>query len=61
VRAPRATPAELRALTEPALAEGAAGRLRRVIEQRFLLERAGDARAALLSRVTIGRTREMNP
>jgi NADPH:quinone reductase len=51
-----ATPEELRALTEDALAEAAAGRLRPVIGQRFPLERASDAHAAIESRATIGKT-----
>ena len=56
VRLPRATPEELRAATETALAEGAAGRLRPVIGQRFPLDRAGAAHAAIESRATIGKT-----
>ncbi|MBM0239964.1 zinc-binding dehydrogenase [Micromonospora sp. ATA32] len=53
---PAPTPAELRAFTERALAEGAAGRLRPVIGQRFPLERAAEAHAAIESRATIGKT-----
>ncbi|MET7966075.1 zinc-binding dehydrogenase [Micromonospora sp. NPDC005305] len=53
---PGGTPAELRALTEQALAEGAAGRLRPLIGQRFPLERAADAHAAIGSRATVGKT-----
>jgi NADPH:quinone reductase len=45
-----------RALTEDALAEAAAGRLRPVIGQRFPLERAADAHAAIESRATVGKT-----
>jgi NADPH:quinone reductase len=56
VRLPRATPEELREATETALAEGAAGRLRPVIGQRFPLDRAGAAHAAIESRATIGKT-----
>jgi NADPH:quinone reductase len=52
----RATPDELRRFTESALAEGAAGRLRPVIGQRFPLERAADAHAAIESRATVGKT-----
>lgn len=53
---PRPTPEEMRALAESALAEAAAGRLRPVIGQRFPLERAADAHAAIESRATIGKT-----
>ncbi len=53
---PRATPEELRGSVENALAEAAAGRLRPVIGQRFPLERAADAHAAVQSRATIGKT-----
>ncbi|MFR9774552.1 zinc-binding dehydrogenase [Micromonospora sp. MS34] len=53
---PSAPPHELRALTEQALAEGAAGRLRPLIGQRFPLERAADAHAAMQSRATVGKT-----
>ncbi|MPZ85509.1 MAG: zinc-binding dehydrogenase [Actinophytocola sp.] len=50
------TPTELRAYTESALAEAAAGRLRPLIGQRFPLERAADAHAAIQSRATVGKT-----
>ncbi|MGW5669446.1 zinc-binding dehydrogenase [Micromonospora sp. NPDC003776] len=53
---PSAPPDELRALTRQALAEGAAGRLRPLIGQRFPLERAADAHAAIESRATVGKT-----
>ncbi|MFG2056268.1 zinc-binding dehydrogenase [Micromonospora sp. NPDC048930] len=53
---PGARPDELRSLTERALAEGAAGRLRPLIGQRFPLERAADAHAAIESRATLGKT-----
>jgi len=56
VRRGRATPEELRAFTQSALAEAAAGRLRPVIGQRFPLERAADAHAAVESRATVGKT-----
>lgn len=52
----RPTPEELRELTESALAEAAAGRLRPVIGQRFPLDRAADAHAAIESRTTVGKT-----
>ncbi len=52
----RPTPEEMRAQTETALAEAAAGRLRPVIGQRFPLERAADAHAAIESRQTVGKT-----
>ena len=56
VSAPRPAPDEMRALTASALAEAAAGRLRPVIGQRFPLERAADAHAAIESRATVGKT-----
>ncbi|TCP49334.1 NADPH2:quinone reductase [Tamaricihabitans halophyticus] len=58
VRMPRAQPTQqdLRACTEYALAEAAQGRLRPVIGQRFPLERAADAHAAIESRATVGKT-----
>ena len=56
VRPGRPTPAEQRDLTESALAEAAAGGLRPVIGQRFPLERAADAHAAIESRATVGKT-----
>lgn len=52
----RPTPEEARAFTEGALAEAAAGRLYPVIGQRFPLERAVDAHAAIESRATVGKT-----
>jgi NADPH:quinone reductase len=52
----RLTPEETRALARQALAEAAAGRLRPVIGQRFPLERAADAHAAIESRATVGKT-----
>jgi NADPH:quinone reductase len=56
VRPARPTPEEQRQLTESALAGAVAGRLRPVIGQRFPLERAADAHAAIESRATIGKT-----
>ncbi|GLZ07061.1 NADPH:quinone reductase [Actinomadura sp. NBRC 104412] len=53
---PRPTPELLRAATESALDEARAGRLRPVIGQRFPLERAADAHAAIESRATVGKT-----
>jgi NADPH:quinone reductase-like Zn-dependent oxidoreductase len=53
---PDVPPARLRAYTERALAEAAAGRLRPLIGQRFPLERASAAHAAIESRTTIGKT-----
>ncbi|PXY21038.1 zinc-binding dehydrogenase [Prauserella muralis] len=52
----RPAPEQLRAFARSALAEAAAGRLRPVIGQRFALERAADAHAAIESRATIGKT-----
>jgi NADPH2:quinone reductase len=56
VKPARPSPEELRELTESALAEAAAGRLRPVIGQRFPLERAADAHAAIESRAGVGKT-----
>ncbi|MCG5218723.1 zinc-binding dehydrogenase [Streptosporangium soli] len=56
LRQPKVTPQEIRDRTESALAEAAAGRLRPVIGQRFPLERAADAHAAIQSRATVGKT-----
>ncbi|MFF0368775.1 zinc-binding dehydrogenase [Micromonospora sp. NPDC005087] len=53
---PDVPPARLRAYTGRALAEAAAGRLRPVIGQRFPLERAADAHAAIEARSTVGKT-----
>ena len=53
---PAASPDELRAYTESALAEAAAGRLRPIIGQRFPLAKAADAHRAIQSRATIGKT-----
>jgi NADPH2:quinone reductase len=53
---PRPTPVGLRALTERALAEAAAGRLQPVIGQRFPLAHAAAAHAAIESRATLGKT-----
>ena len=56
VRPARPTPETLRADTERALAEAAAGRLRPLIGQRFPLARAADAHTAIQSRATVGKT-----
>lgn len=50
------TPDELRTLTAHALREAATGRLHPVIGQRYPLERASDAHAAIESRATVGKT-----
>ncbi|WP_422769275.1 zinc-binding dehydrogenase [Plantactinospora sp. WMMC1484] len=50
------SPAQLRDFSRRALAEAAAGRLRPVIGQRFPLDRAADAHAAIQSRRTLGKT-----
>jgi NADPH:quinone reductase len=52
----RATPAEMRHLTEQALAEAVAGRLRPIVGQRFPLEQAAAAHAAIEARATVGKT-----
>ncbi|MEV6522752.1 zinc-binding dehydrogenase [Longispora sp. NPDC051575] len=49
-------PAEMRAFTLDALGEAAAGRLRPLIGQRFPLEKAADAHAAMGARATVGKT-----
>ncbi|MBK1785760.1 zinc-binding dehydrogenase [Prauserella cavernicola] len=51
-----ATPEELRGFAASALAEAAVGRLRPVIGQRFPLEHAAQAHAAIESRDTVGKT-----
>jgi NADPH2:quinone reductase len=56
IRGAPVTPEQMRELSQAALAEAAAGRLRPVIGQRFPLERAADAHAAIASRVTVGKT-----
>ena len=53
---PRPTPERLRAWTERALAEAAAGRLRPVIGQVVGLDRAAEAHAAMEARTTLGKT-----
>ena len=53
---PRMRPDEARSLTASALAEAEAGRLRAIIGQRFPLERAADAHAAIEARITVGKT-----
>ncbi|MGW3998346.1 zinc-binding dehydrogenase [Amycolatopsis sp. NPDC004772] len=50
------SPSEMRAFTEAALASAAEGSLVPVIGQRFPLEKAADAHAAIESRVTVGKT-----
>jgi NADPH2:quinone reductase len=56
VRPAGASPERLRELTAEALGLAAAGRLRPVIGQRFPLERAADAHAAIETRATVGKT-----
>jgi NADPH2:quinone reductase len=53
---PAASAEELRAFTVRALEDGAAGRLRPLVGQRFPLARAADAHAAIQSRATVGKT-----
>lgn len=52
----RLTPEDLKRLTQRALSEMAAGRIRPVIGQTFPLERAADAHAAIETRSVIGKT-----
>jgi NADPH2:quinone reductase len=56
LRSPMRSPAELRDLTRRALREASEGRLAPVIGQRFPLDRAADAHAAIAARETIGKT-----
>lgn len=53
---PSSAPDDLRAYTLSALAEAAAGRLRPVIGQRYPLDRAADAHAAMGERRVLGKT-----
>ncbi|MGI5524609.1 zinc-binding dehydrogenase [Micromonospora sp. CA-259024] len=53
---PDVPPARLRAYTQQALRDAAAGHLRPLIGQRFPLERAADAHAAIEARATVGKT-----
>ncbi|MEO3822599.1 zinc-binding dehydrogenase [Actinomadura sp. B10D3] len=53
---PQATPEQLREYTASALAEAAAGRLKPLIGQRFPLDDAAGAHAAIQERRTIGKT-----
>ncbi|GAB2779722.1 zinc-binding dehydrogenase [Amycolatopsis magusensis] len=55
-RGPLAKPEEMPVLARQALTEAAAGRLRPVIGQRFPLDRAADAHAAIEARTTLGKT-----
>ena len=52
----RPTLEEMRELTESALSEAAAGRLRPIVGQRFPLEEAAKAHAAIGARQTVGKT-----
>jgi NADPH2:quinone reductase len=56
VRGAPVSPEQSRALSQAALAEAAADRLRPLIGQRYPLERAADAHAAIESRATVGKT-----
>ena len=55
-RGARVAPEQMRELSQAALDEAAAGRLRPVIGQTYPLERAAQAHAALAARATIGKT-----
>lgn len=56
IRGASGSPDDLRACTESALEDGATGRLRPLIGQRFPLDRAADAHRAIENRATIGKT-----
>jgi NADPH2:quinone reductase len=56
IRGAPVTPAQMRELTEAALGEAAAGRLRPVIGQTFPLEQAATAHAVIESRASVGKT-----
>ncbi len=56
LRPPRPSPSQARTLTERAMGEAVAGRLRPVIGQRFPLENAAEAHAAIQARATVGKT-----
>ncbi len=56
IRGAQLSPEQMRELSRAALDEAAAGRLRPVIGQRYPLERAADAHAAIASRATVGKT-----
>jgi NADPH2:quinone reductase len=49
-------PADLKRMTGRALSEAAAGRIRPVIGQEFLLDQAAEAHAAMEAREVIGKT-----
>ncbi|WP_021592406.1 zinc-binding dehydrogenase [Actinomadura welshii] len=53
---PQATPEQLREFTQSALAEAAEGRLKPLIGQRFPLDDAAGAHAAIQERRTVGKT-----
>jgi NADPH:quinone reductase len=56
IRGMPASPSQMRELTVAALKQAAAGTLTPVIGQRFPLERAADAHAAIEARATVGKT-----
>jgi NADPH2:quinone reductase len=56
IRGAQVAPEQMRELSQAALDEAAAGRLRPVIGQTYPLERAAQAHAALAARATIGKT-----
>jgi NADPH2:quinone reductase len=56
VRGPFGTPQEIPEFSRRALAEAAAGRSRAIVGQRFPMERAADAHAAIQARTTVGKT-----
>ncbi len=56
VRGAPVSPAQMRELTETALAQAAAGQLKPLIGQTFPLEQAAEAHAAMAARATVGKT-----
>jgi NADPH2:quinone reductase len=56
IRGAALTPEQMRELSQVALVQAAAGRLRPVIGQTYPLERAADAHAAIETRATVGKT-----
>ena len=56
IRGAQVTPEQMRELSQAALDEAAAGRVRPVIGQTYPLERAAEAHATMAARATVGKT-----